>query len=153
MKGTFKVEGLADLDRQLGELTRSAGKGVLRRVGRKALQPFDEAWRAKAPHLTGQLSESGSVGSKLSRRQRRRQNFERESFVEVFAGPGSNPQGVQQEFGNHNHAAQPFLRPTWDETKDEALAIVKTELGNEITKAAKRKARKEARAAAAAAEG
>ena len=146
MKTTFKVEGLADLDRRLGELTASAGKGVLRRVGRQALQPMDEAWRAKAPHLTGQLEESGSVGSKLTRSQRKAQ--ERESSVEVFAGPGPNPQAIQQEFGNAQHAAQPFMRTAWDQTKGRVLEIVKENLGGEIERAAKRKARKEAKAAA-----
>lgn len=149
MKVTFKVEGLADLDRQLGELSASAGKGVLRRTGRKGLVPFDAAWREKAPRLSGELAESGSVGSKLTRSVRKAQ--ERENTVEVFAGPGANPQAWQQEVGNHQHAAQPFARPAWDETKDQALQIVRTELATEITKAAKRKARREARAAAAAA--
>lgn len=147
MKTTLKVEGLADLDRQLGELSQSAGKGVLRRVGRSALQPFDQAWRAKAPELSGALKESGSVGSKLTRSVRKA--VERESSVEVFAGPGANPQAWQQEVGNHNHVAQPFVRPAWAETKDQALQIVRTELGTQIMKAAKRKARKEAKAAAA----
>ena len=151
MKTTFKVEGLADLDRQLAELSQSAGKGVLRRVGRMGLGPFDQTWRAKAPHLSGQLAESGSVGSKLTRRVRKA--IERENSIEVFAGPGANPQAWQQEVGNHQHAAQPFVRPAWAETKDKALEIVRTELGAEIMKAAKRKARKEAKAAAAASEG
>jgi HK97 gp10 family phage protein len=141
---TVSIEGLADLDRALGKLSPAAAKGVLRRVGRQALQPFDEAWRAKAPHLTGQLGESGSVGSKLTRSQRK--EHERESTVEVFAGPGPQPQAVQQEFGNANHAAQPFVRPAWDQTKDRTLEIVKDQLGVEIEKAAKRAARKAAKA-------
>lgn len=147
MSATVKVEGLADLERQLTGLSNAAAKGVLRRVGRKALQPFDAAWRAKAPVLSGQLAESGSVGSKLTRSVRKAQ--ERESSVEVFAGPGPNPQAWQQEVGNHQHAAQPFIRPAWAETKDQALQIVSAELATEISKAAKRQARKAAKAAAA----
>lgn len=149
MKATFKVEGLAELDRQLAELSQSAGKGVLRRAGRAGLAPFDQAWRAKAPKLSGDLVESGGVGSKLTRRVRK--SVERENSVEVFAGPGANPQAWQQEVGNHHHVAQPFVRPAWAETKEQALEIVRTVLGAEIMKAAKRKARKEAKAAAAAA--
>lgn len=145
MKLKVSLEGLADLDRALGELSPAAAKGVLRRVGRKALQPFDESWRAKAPHLTGQLEESGSVGSKLTRSQRKQ--HERESFVEVFAGPGPLPQAITQEFGTVDHAAQPFMRPAWDETRDQVLDGVKEHLGVEITKAARRAARKAAKAA------
>lgn len=143
MKTTFKVEGLRELDARLGQLSTSAGKGVLRRVGRLALQPFDEAWRQRAPHLTGQLEESGGVGSKLTRSQRKA--VERQSAIEIFAGPGPNPQAVQQEFGNHNSPAQPFMRPAWDATKDQVLDVVKTELGTEIDKAARRAARKAAK--------
>ena len=140
MKITQDVQGLKELDRALGELKPSTAKGVLRRVGRKALEPFDEAWRLAAPHLSHALQESGSVGSKLSRTQRAAN--ERENLVEVFAGPGPLPQAVQQEFGNENHPPQPFARPAWDETKDQALKIVKTELGGEIQKAAARAAKR-----------
>lgn len=143
---TFKVEGLAELDAKLGELSQSAAKGVLRRVGRKALVPFDEAWRARAPVLSGVLSRSGSIGSKLSRSQRKA--HERESFIEVFAGPGTNPQAIQTEFGNRHEAAQPYARPAWDATKDQALQIVRTELGGEIAKAAGRATKRAAKLAA-----
>lgn len=140
-----KVEGLKELDQALGQLPFSTAKNVLRRVGRAALEPMDEAWREKAPEFTGELAESGSVGSGISRRQRRQ--HVRASTVEVFAGPGPNPQAVQQEFGNSIHPPQPFMRPAWDETKDQALEIVKTELGAEIQKAVDRAARKAARIA------
>jgi HK97 gp10 family phage protein len=147
VKALVKVEGLAALDAKLGELGLSTGKNVLRRTGRYALEVMDEAWRARAPRLTGQLEESGGVGSKLTRSQRKAR--ERESFVEVFAGPGPNPQAIQQEFGNVNQPAQPFMRPAWDATKDQVLERVKEGLGAEIDKAAKRQARKAAKAAAA----
>lgn len=148
MKLKVKVEGLADLDAKLADLGVSTGKNVLRRTGRYALEVFDEAWRSRAPRLTGALEESGGVGSKLTRSQRKAR--ERESFVEVFAGPGPNPQAVQQEFGNANQPAQPFARPAWDATKDQVLERVKDQLAVEVDRAARRKARKEAKARAAA---
>lgn len=139
-----KVEGLRDLDRALGQLRPALAKGVLRRVAVKALQPFDKAWRENAPHLTGNLKESGGVGTKLTRRQaqmnRRREDRD---TVEVFAGP-NDPAAVPEEFGWENGRAQPFVRPAWDETKHEALEIVKRELGPEITRTAERAARRAA---------
>jgi HK97 gp10 family phage protein len=141
---SIKLEGLKDLDAALGLLKQGAAKGVLRRTGRKALQPFDKAWRARAPVLSGALQKSGSVGSKLTKRQRAA--VERENFVEVFAGPGANPQAIQEEFGNVHQAPHPFVRPAWDETKDQALQIVKTELGGELLKTVKRLARKSLKA-------
>ncbi|WP_342657130.1 hypothetical protein NPJ82_09250 [Sphingomonas sp. NY01] len=139
------VEGLRDLDRALGRLKEATAKGVLRRVAVKALKPFDKAWRQKAPHLTGNLEESGGVGTKLTRRQaqmnRRRDD---RAFVEVYAGP-NDPAAIPEEFGWENGRAQPFVRPAWDETKHEALEIVKRELGPEITRTAARAARRAAR--------
>jgi HK97 gp10 family phage protein len=141
----IKVEGLRELERALNELSVSQSKGVLRRVGRKALEPFDQAWRSKAPVHDGDLRTSGGVGSNLTKRERRR--HKRESTVEVFAGPGGDPVPAQQEFGNERHGAQPFMRPAWDETKDQALEIVAKELGGEIEKAAQRAARRAAKRA------
>lgn len=145
MKTTVKTEGFAQLEARLVALGPSTAKNVLRRTGRKALAAYDDAWRALAPHLTGNLEDSGGVGSTLTKGQRKQR--ERESGVEVFAGPGPHPQAVQQEFGNANNAAQPFARPAWDATKGQVLEVVKTELASEILKAARRQARKAARAA------
>lgn len=147
MKVTIKVEGLAQLESALLELPKSTNKAVLRRVAKKALAPFDAAWRAKAPRQTGALEESGGVGTKLTSRQAR-MNRKRDdkSYIEMYAGP-NNPAAVPQEFGTVDQKAQPFARPAWDETQDETLAIVREELGGEIDKAAERLARKAARAA------
>lgn len=150
---TVKVEGLRELDEALGALGKAAGKAVLRRVGVKALQPFDAAWRARAPKLTGNLSESGGVGTKLTRRQARlNRKRDDKSSVEVFAGP-NDPAAVPQEFGTVDNAAQPFVRPAWDATQDQTLRIVATELGGEIDKTAQRQAKRAARLAARAAAG
>jgi len=146
---TFKVEGLKELDAKLGELTQAAGKGVLRRVGRHALEPFDAAWRDLAPVLTGGLKESGGIGSKLTRRQRKANV--RDSTVEVFAGPGPHAKAVQDEFGNSHQAAQPYVRPAWAATKDMALEIVKDDLATEIIKTSARARKAALRKAALAA--
>ena len=145
---TIKVEGLKDLDRALGELGKSAGKAVLRRVAKKALEPFDAAWRQKAPHLTGDLETSGGIGTKLTQRQARlNRKREDKSSIEVFAGP-NNPAAVPQEFGTVDQRAQPFMRPAWEQTQSEVLVNVETGLGAEIEKTAKRQQAKAARLAA-----
>lgn len=142
---TIRVDGLRELEAALSELPKSTGKAVLRRTAIKALEPFDKAWRAKAPRLTGALEESGGVGTKLTKRQARlNRKREDKASVEVYAGP-NDPSAIQDEFGNEHQAAQPFARPAWDGTKEEALEIVKSELGTQIEKAAQRLARKNAR--------
>ena len=47
MKTTMKLEGFRELDKALGELPKATGKNVLRKVGRKALEPM----RADAEEL------------------------------------------------------------------------------------------------------
>lgn len=145
MKYTVKVEGLKALDAALAELPKSTAKATLRRTAIKALQPFDKAWRQKAPRLTGHLEESGGVGTKLTTRQARlNRKRDDKSFVEVYAGP-NDPAAVPQEFGTVDQPAQPFARPAWDETQTEVFAIVTTDLAGEIDKSAQRLARKAAR--------
>lgn len=148
MSQKVAVTGLRELDQALADLglSVSGAKGVLRRTGRRALEPFDAAWRAGAPRLTGHLERSGGIGSKLTKRQRSRHR--RESAVEIFAGPGPDPAAIAQEFGTADHAPQPFVRPAWDATKDEVLSRVREDLAAEITKTATRQARKAARLAA-----
>ena len=149
MAKTVRVEGLKELDQALGELSKAGARGVLRRVAVKALGPFDSRWRELAPKLEGHLSESGGIGTKLTRRQAAENKTRTDrAFVEVFAGP-NDPAAVPQEFGTVELPPQPFARPAWEETKGTALDIVKAELGGEIDKAAKRAARRAAKKAAA----
>lgn len=139
----IKIEGLRDLDQALGQFKVSTGKNVLRRVGRAALEPFDADWRAQAPVSVAagyHMRDTGDVGSKLSKRQRRMHR--RESEVEIHAGPGPDPAAVQQEFGNENHPAQPFVRPAWEANKDGVLDAVRSGLGEEIARTAARVAKR-----------
>ncbi|WEX07373.1 HK97-gp10 family putative phage morphogenesis protein [Chelativorans sp. AA-79] len=150
-----RVEGLRELEQALSELPKATGKNVLRRTLRKAGEPIAEDMRAKAPDdpdTSGEdLRNSIGVGTKLSPNQRsahRKMFRDDRASVEMFVGAGPVPQAIQQEFGNVNHGPQSFARPAWDAGKDGALETIKTELGNEIGKAAKRLARKAARLAA-----
>ncbi|TZG26504.1 hypothetical protein [Sphingomonas montanisoli] len=150
-----KLEGFRELEVALKELPKAAGKSVLRRIARRALQLFIEAVRRLAPvggsadegRTPGVLRESYVIGSRLTRRQRRDAKREGKSSIELYAGT-SDPAGVQQEFGNVNHRAQPHARPAWDQTKQDMLDLVGTDLGAEIEKTRTRLAKKVARIAA-----
>lgn len=142
---TIRVEGLRELDRALGELPKATGKAVLRRVSKDALEPTAALARDLAPRDEGHLGASITVAAKLTRRQGAQQRKSNKSTVEMHAGPGGLPQATAQEFGTLNHPPQPFMRPAWDATRHEVLDHVASELGAEITKAAKRLARKAAR--------
>lgn len=142
-----KIEGLAELDFALTELPKSTAKATLRRVLKKAAAPVEAAMVAKAPRLTGALKVSIRSGTKLTKRQQRFAKKEGKSSSEIYVGT-ADPAGIPQEYGTFKESAQPFARPAWEATQDEALAIIRETLGDEIEKSRQRLARKAARIAA-----
>lgn len=143
----LKFEGGRELERALMDLKTATAKSVVRKVLKGAAQPIADAGRGNAPQRLGDLRASYGVGTRLTKRQRRKSR--KESEVEVYAGPGEKgaAQGVQTEFGNEHQAAEPHLRPAWDAHKDGALRHIETEMGGEIAKAAARAARRAAKKA------
>lgn len=134
MRDTFKIEGLRELERTMMDLPLVTAKSSVRRVLKKAAQPIADTAEANAPEDEGLLRESYGVGSRLTKSQR--QVSPKESEVEVFVGPGSKGagRGMQTEFGNNHQAAQPHLRPAWDEHNSETLEIVKGEIWSDVAK-------------------
>lgn len=150
MAEVFKVhvEGLAELETKLRELPDATAKNVLRRVARKRLEPVAQRARELAPVQSGKLRDSIGVSTKLTRRQRSKNQKFSIDDIEVYVGAGALPQAHMQEFGTVHNGPHPFLRPAWDAEKDKVLAGLKDDLWAEIEKAAKRIARKAAKAAA-----
>lgn len=139
---SFKIEGLREIDRALGELGKTTGRNVMRRVAVARLQPMAEEMRRLVPVDAGDLKDSITVTTKNPRRNRK------QSEVEAHAGPGRHPQGHLREFGGDGSPPQPFVRPSWDGGKDALLEGIGKDLWAEVEKAAQRQARKAARLAA-----
>jgi len=147
-----KVDGLRDLERALKELPRTTGKALLRRVAKKVLQPIAADMAAGAPvdpgPEGGRLSESVTVGSKLSKRQagiHRKMFRDERASIEMFAGAGPLPEASLQEFGAENFGPQPFARPAWDAHKSGLPDKIGRELWAAVKKSAARLARKAAK--------
>jgi len=152
MKMMMKVDGLRELDAALGQFTKATAKGVLRRVGRDALEPMADAARSLAPDdpetPDPDLESSITIGTRLNKRQASMaKRDEGKAFVTVYMGT-NDPAGVQQEFGNENHGPQPFMRPAFDQHAQGTIKLVAEGLGDEITKTAKRVAARAAKKAA-----
>jgi len=157
MSRSVRVDGLRELDKALGEMSKAGARTVLRRVGLKALEPVAETAARLAPDDpdTGgfDLKSSIIVGTKLTRRQTKMARSAArkaggKDFVEVYAGAGPLPQAHNQEFGNAKHGAQPFMRPAWDQNKAKVLKSVEEGLAIEIKASAARAAKSAARRAA-----
>lgn len=171
MKTVVAFSGFRETDRALAQFSKATARATLYRVLLPAAKMMDEAWRADAPRRTGRLAKGGGIvkantlarndafsqamretggdraaAGALARVNLRASAGER-PFAEYVVGPGRHPEGVQQEFGNVNHPAQPFMRPAWESNKERALTMVAAALGAEISKTAARIAVKAAKAA------
>ena len=149
-RSTVSLTGMRELDAALVALPKAAGRATLRRLLKKAAVPVRDTWKAKVQPRrdTGHYEDSIIIGTKLTRRQSRFAKTETKSSSEIHIGT-SDPAGIQDEFGNFRQVAHPSARPAWEETQNDALAIITTELENEIEKTRLRLAARAARAAAA----
>jgi len=152
--GSVELSGFRELDETFYELGKTLGKGVLRRVGTKALEPMAERARAAVAVRKGFLQRSIHVGTRLARSQRQRVRREGSTFrldasddVSVYMGPGQDPAAITEEFGKYNQAPAPFMRPAFDAEAEPTIRRVADGLWPEIEKTAARRARKLARQA------
>lgn len=165
-KSRIRIEGLRELEKALKELPRATAKNVMVRTLKNASEPMVSMAAENAPVLTGALKASIGVSSRKPKDAKgpgaaafaeamkrgaskaeagqaaRAANAKVGGSVEVYVGPGRHPQGVLQEFGTAHNAPKPFMRPAWDATKMDVLGRIKTALGDEIMKAARRLAKK-----------
>jgi HK97 gp10 family phage protein len=149
----IKLEGFKELDRALGQLPKATAKNVLKRVLMKAADPVDEAASNAAPQDTGKLERSVIAGTRLTKSQRgagarlTAEGFrsDAKNYVEVHIGT-SLSRAMFTEFGTFKDPPQAWFRGAWEQTKGQALDIIKSELGTEIERAAKRYAKKLGRA-------
>lgn len=140
MPQSFQIEGLAELDVALTELPKATARNVLLRVLTQQGKPIRDDGARNAPRLTGRLSDSYTITTKLSRRQASLNV--KGSDVEVYIGPGPAAEGVQTEFGNAHQAAEPHLRPAFDNNVSNVLNGIREALAGEIEKARSRLAQK-----------
>ncbi|WP_418592082.1 HK97-gp10 family putative phage morphogenesis protein [Ponticoccus sp. (in: a-proteobacteria)] len=147
MSVTMKLEGFAELEKELEKISNSAGKGALRRGARKAAQPMADDMASRASRDQGDLADSFAVSTQLSPRQRRahrKTTQDDKASVELFIGAGPLPQAHLEEFGSIHNAPHPMVRPAWDGGREALLNRLKAELWAEIQKTVRRA---EARAA------
>lgn len=148
------VSGLREIEKQMENLSRAASKGAARRAAVQAMQPMADLAKSLAPDdpVTGapDLHRSIAVSSSSKPGRSIKRLFEGPMQVNVFMGPTREgyPQAMFQEFGTIKHAAQPYMRPAWDQDKMAMLDRLKEALADQVTKAVARADRRAARAAA-----
>lgn len=149
-RAMLRLGGGKELDAALKGLAEEFHPRNARNVLRGALkdggQIIANAGEARAPRDKGHLADSYTVGSKLSRRQRRA--HKKESQIETFVGPTPHPKSVQTEFGNAHQAPHPHLRPAWDGNWSRVLDLIIKRTKERLEQTRARLARKAAREAA-----
>lgn len=115
MKVTVKTQGFKELEKSLFLLKQSTAKAVVRGGMRDAIEPAARLARQKAPVGEGDLYESIDVSTRAKPAARK------QSDLEIYMGPGRNPQAITQEFGTFKEPAQPYMRPAWDAEKEKTL--------------------------------
>ncbi len=156
-----KLEGAAELDRALRELRTATARRVAKRAMTKALEPVKAAAIAAAPVSSDDrhMADGITIASKLTRNQARKAEREGKHLTLMFVGPRS-PHAHLVEFGTAQRfrkrekwagkstgamPPQPFMRPAWDENRDQVLEILMAELRVELDKAVARAARRAAK--------
>ena len=178
MKMSLGLSGFKELDAALGELPKATARNALRRTLTKAAEPIARMARQLAPDdprtfkedLRRSITVSASLKNKVgsseyaavmrsggSKSEARaalidaRRTAGEGSFAVVYVGTTGKKWGSMghlPEFGTSRTAAQPFLRPAFDARSNEALNIIRSNLKDEIEKAAARYAKRQAKKAA-----
>lgn len=157
----LEIVGAQELEAALNALGQDRLiKATNRRALLAAAKPAVATARRLAPKDTGRMADKVDVSSTLSRRQRRGGGYRSNPNVaHVFIGAAPRGPAVLDEFGTgpryHKRTrkfvgatpAQPFMRPAWEQHKNQILDDYADELWIQIEKSAKRLARRQAKAA------
>lgn len=167
------VEGLKELEDALLELPKATQGNVLKRAVAVPAADFADHAAALAPKdrpllaleikvskpkiinpgtaaFAAAMREGGTraEAAQAARTANRAAGGKGRSVV-THVGPTKRAfHGSLQEFGTAHHAAQPFMRPTWDALKVSMLGTIAETLATEIEKARKRIAHRAERLAA-----
>ncbi len=130
----------------LGRMVDRIGMEGTAKASKKAAAPMLAAAKAKVKVRSGLLQKSLTIKQVKLRKGK---------SVITYVGPNKATEGVDSrgrktkavkyahviEFGRRDKrkgAAQPFMRPAFEETKEEAIRIYAAEIDGEIQKAAKK---------------
>jgi HK97 gp10 family phage protein len=148
----LKLAGFKEMDLVLRDLPTSTAKRVAQRAMTKALQVTADAANGMLPKGMPPVI----VNKKLNKSQAREFRAEdTDTSQTTFVGSPS-PRAHLEEFGTgprqHKSGkstgmmpARPFMRPAWDQTKDQVLENLGAELRSEIERTVARRAKRAAK--------
>jgi HK97 gp10 family phage protein len=146
------AEGLPALKELLKKLPESVEEKVTLNALRISARPFIKSAKAKVPVKSGLLKRSlniRSVGGKGNKSVYAGVSYKRIKALRMEEARNSKtkskktyaPHAHLIEYGTSKMAAQPFIRPAWDETQEEVIKSIGNSLGIAITKHLERQAK------------
>lgn len=152
----FELEGLKELVGALDQFTTTVARNITSRSLKEAAEPMARAARAAAPKDTGVLRESISASTRADIRGRLRNKNLRFAFVgpsyskfDDYYAPHAHliEYGTAARFHKNGKAvgqtpAQPFMRPAFQQYRQEVVVRFRDILAVEVDRAAARAARK-----------
>ena len=139
MASTIKVHGLQELNKKLKRMPIALANKHLNRATSQAATLVQKSAKTKVPVLTGTI-----LRNIKKRKQRTRNKFNATTGVGVISDRSGRGTGTDAfywtfvEFGTSKMAAQPFIRPAFEENKQRAVNKIK----DVLVKAIEREARK-----------
>jgi len=158
MEVTWKVEGLADLERQLTELGAEVGLKVLRTAARTAMKPVQSQMKRTAPFdedKSGAPSAQAGKGEIAARTQHMADKIGmttkkldkkagKTTALSVRVGPtkAHSQKAIAAEYGTEKQTAKPFMRNALFDNKELVVSTMKNKLAAEIRRVTQKRARK-----------
>lgn len=150
MKTAVKVEGLADLGSALRELGDDMAKRIVYNATLRAARVVQREASARAPrsdkpHRVGRggtVVQPGNLAANIATKRLKQLKAGMATYeVRWKAKKKGDPfYGLFQEFGTAHHAAQTFMRPAFEQSKEQALIEMTDSLRRRIDRANRRKA-------------
>ena len=119
---TVKITGGSEIAANVARLSKALPAPIRRKILADAGEIIAERARELAPSRTGNLRDSIVVSDRVRAGVGQGLTIG-DDDASVFVGPTAF-YGHMVEFGTVKSAAHPFMRPAWDQTKDEVAEAI-----------------------------
>lgn len=135
---TIDQKELKKLFKNLQQLTPKMQRGILNLATKAGAKTIEDSAKQNAPKRTGRLAKAIHTRRKSVRKKKRDGDNPKDAVYEVGVKlDGTAWYATMIEFGTVKQPAQPYMRPTFENTGDTALNGMKSYLKRRVERAIK----------------